>query len=1703
MLKPEQAQAELKKLENKKWIAARVVAADGLPGGLRETARLILGVEDAATAKLPGEKAKRQREVVRAFKEMDATARLQFFETIAPGLGQTMEQGWQLFERLPFQSSYSRKPFRAPGHPESLITRRINWVFQLFGVVGPYQQGVAWFAAWAPHIAHYGAADNLGILFAAAMDAGGPVGEEVFQILCASGRNEHEVGGMGRHVTRALLSASRPDGWQFVENMLLAAQREEGLRQTILEMVDEAHPQAFRRMLKLILDQNLARFSATVRAFDTWLGYHWDSVSAGVVNKAIEKILLYLEDAIARETALQGKDAEQVYLALWTKAFDDAMAVVAPATEFLKHPRAEHRFVATHLLDQLHLVASQRSLLIALEDEDLRVTTRALQGFQRGADPRVMKADLFERLEKLLPRYPEKPEKLKSTVWPWTEFSISKELVADALPHNLGERPPTRLIPYLGHMGTRSRVSVLGTLARQEKWDAAVRDTLFAMVGDASRQVREAALQHLAKCQITPAEAVAIEPLLDRKSGDLRRGALTLLTRQADADALASADRLLLSKSQPERLAGLELLRLLVEKNRCLAEARARAEAYISAHPKLNEAEQQQVNVVLAVGAEVPVLANALGLLRHGDRTWPAAPVSRSIQFHSSAAKKILTALDEMLHAHEQTVVSFKNPAGEEWKGLFSDIKYGFPHPDPRKTLAEDREHLPLAEVWENWWPSRGPELRDADGMELLRALAWFEFLVGSYRDPLEMAKLYPDGTKTILGEIPNEKQRRRWNIGSLLHWLIRLDPPVGGAAFALDATEGALALVPQKALHLTEADITQMEESARSREVQVYHYGHRADARSMAAEAKGKWRSENSPYALWFKVVRSLLNYAPQLWVPALHVRHWQLLRWLDEPVRPNEAGGTSGISSSLCLARERAGLLVVCHAREAGGATDADVLDQLLGDRDTRGHGQHQFHDLATLTKRKPQGALVGKEPLDPSIELLRQRIQKAEAQFWRFEFLFPLVERCRQRILEVELTRGDSPTAASSPALSLSSVKGIANLVAVLRTLGKRNFARGWVRDNQSMEMVLSHLARCSFPLEGETALDFKREVKAANLSDDRLVELAVYAPQWAEFVENALGWPMLTEAVWWIHAHTKGMDWTVDKEIRELWQADMTSRTSLSGADLIEGGVDVAWFHRIQKALGVKKWEAIYEAAKFASTGAGHARARLFADAMLGDISKRELVQRITVKRHQDAVRALGLLPLAEGKKREQDLLDRYKVIQEFRRGSKEFGSQRQASEKRAAQIGQQNLARTAGYADPIRLEWAMEAKAVEDLADGPIEVLVDGAKISLGIDPWGEIEFSVTKDGKMLADIPAKLRKNPKIAALRARKVELKRQASRIRPSLEQFMVRGDEFSGDELRELMEHPLLAPMLKNLVIAGEGIMGYPVHDGKALENHGAKVEAIKADEKLRIAHPHDLLPAAEWHRWQKDCFARERIQPFKQVFREFYPLTENERAEGKQTRRYAGHQVQPRQALALLGQRGWVHHPEEGVRKVFHEAGLVAWLNFQEGFNTPAEIEGLTLESAFFTKRGEHAAIKLDQLPPRLFSETMRDLDLVVSVAHRGGVDPEASASTIEMRTTLVQETARLLNLKNVELKDRYALIKGELGEYSVHLGSAVTRKMPGEMLFIVAVHSQHRGRIFLPFADDDPRTAEVMSKVLLLARDKEIKDPTILDQIRQS
>jgi len=90
--------------------------------------------------------------------------------------------------------------------------------------------------------------------------------------------------------------------------------------------------------------------------------------------------------------------------------------------------------------------------------------------------------------------------------------------------------------------------------------------------------------------------------------------------------------------------------------------------------------------------------------------------------------------------------------------------------------------------------------------------------------------------------------------------------------------------------------------------------------------------------------------------------------------------------------------------------------------------------------------------------------------------------------------------------------------------------------------------------------------------------------------------------------------------------------------------------------------------------------------------------------------------------------------------------------------------------------------------------------------------------------------------------------------------------------------------------------------------------------------------------------------------------------------------------------------------------------------------------------------------------------------------------------------------RLLKLTNVELKGSRAFINGSLGQYTVHLGSGVAHKMASGALNILPVHSQHRGRIFLPFVDDYPKTAEIISKIIFLAEDSKIKDPTVLVQI---
>jgi hypothetical protein len=314
---------------------------------------------------------------------------------------------------------------------------------------------------------------------------------------------------------------------------------------------------------------------------------------------------------------------------------------------------------------------------------------------------------------------------------------------------------------------------------------------------------------------------------------------------------------------------------------------------------------------------------------------------------------------------------------------------------------------------------------------------------------------------------------------------------------------------------------------------------------------------------------------------------------------------------------------------------------------------------------------------------------------------------------------------------------------------------------------------------------------------------------------------------------------------------------------------------------------------------------------------------------------------------------------------------------------------------------------------------------------------------------------------------------------------------------------MQNPVIRPLIRTLVFQSGDRLGYFDAESSCLTVPGeqSSTHALQEQDPLVIAHPLQLFRSGTWSEFQRDLFTRQERQPFKQVFRELYLPNEDELANGTVSRRYAGYQIQPKKTVALLKGRQWTVSYEEGLQKVSYEHNLIANLYAMADWFSPADTEAPTLETVQFYDRKTYKPVALKDVPKVFFSEVMRDVDLVVSVAHVGGVDPEASLTTIEMRHVIVNESLRLLKIDNVRLDGNYARIEGDLGEYAVHLGSGNVFKQATGALYIVPVHSQHRGRIFLPFLDEDPRTAEILSKIMLLAEDKKIKDPQILAQLK--
>lgn len=715
---------------------------------------------------------------------------------------------------------------------------------------------------------------------------------------------------------------------------------------------------------------------------------------------------------------------------------------------------------------------------------------------------------------------------------------------------------------------------------------------------------------------------------------------------------------------------------------------------------------------------------------------------------------------------------------------------------------------------------------------------------------------------------------------------------------------------------------------------------------------------------------------------------------------------------------------------------------------------------------------------------------------------------VQKVVDRIIELEVTRGEEPQPWSYAALRIGVVHGARHLQRLLSTLGKTPLRRSAPsrpgKPNLTRSAVLIHLIQASRPAADDCPDSFARLMREAGIPSERLLELALMRPAWTPFIACATGIDGLRDAVGWIYAHTRSTDYQWESKARELWTGELGFDSPLSAEELLEGAVDAEWFKRAYESVGAEVWATLYGAAKFASTHNGHARAKLFADALLGKIGIDQLTEQVSGKGDLNAARAIGLPPLPDAcKPRREELLRRYGVLQKLRVTARESKAQRGASEISAFETGVRNLARRAGYEDTVRFEWAMECEAVADLSDATLQVVIDDLKCSVAIQPDGSLAMEVSRGGELLGSVPAAMKKQDGFKRLKQRMDEFKEQASRLRPALESLMLRAVALPAVEWRKILSHPLAGPLVNRLLLADRtGVLGFP-SEPDLLGPDGSTREWPADDTELHLVHPVELLTAETWHAWQRAVFDRRIVQPFKQVFREVYLPTSGESNAAQATfTRFAGHAVKARQALAILGQRGWILHPDTGLYRMFRSDGLCAWLTTEEGFGGFAQREELTIRELHFTRIGRGApAASPAEIPERVFSEAMRDLDLIVSVAHASGSAPEPGRSTLEIRADLIRETCRMLGIEGVDVDHRHARIAGKLGTYLVHLGSGIVHREPGGMLAMKSDSQTERGRIFLPFADDDPQGMEVLSRVLILADDTAIRDPALARALR--
>ena len=1578
---------------------------------------------------------------------------------------------WDAIYQYSFQIYSERRPFRSkdPEDYRGKQLKALKWLYQLHtsGI------GAIPVAEQFQYAVYKGGEENLfAIVLSEDPDKYYPLIEEIFL-------GEHEIGAVCMSIIKAALMVEDTRYHTLVEKLLLAAQLQEGLRQTILESLDETTIPVLQRFIALILEHNLTRFSSVVRAVDVWFGFGWEAPQQAVVKRTLELAQTYLADLDKAREAVSSKDNVERYVALWAVAVYNVQEALSLATEALNNTQTSYE-ACVAVLYFMYQTQKKTSEILPFAEKYFGIEPAwdywILQNLPKGEIPQ----ELFEKMRTAAHKLPKDGKNFEGLGFRWLNFTVKPLDIYQSVLKVANEQQQQILAGELAEIPVDVRHILLDDIfpvlsrgrysyySEEEKnlppedypADSWQRTLVRTALNDKGPYVVSKAMEVLKKVPLVQDDILALEQVLSRKNKEQRKESVALLVKQPEAVLKDSTSRMIVSKNADQRLAALEILTVLQEEGRLTDYVTEQVEAYKGRKFSKNE---QVLMDKLTYNPETTTelrydLTNGFGVLNLDNLTsfdLPKPIFDKERKEKKGGflfdklvnVEKIGEGLSELLtlwRANKDYEYQYEGYQGAtETTLLGNDIRRMHKGKED-ETPMEILEDLPLSDLWKGWHEKY--QFNEVEYYFAKRYCGnlYYENAIPQGLDDY-LAMYYPDFKVRFEGQVHSYYGEAR-RAESLLGYLMNAysEDRALLASFKLSVFEDALATFPKE----KRGEIYKRGYSSLDWDDVVRDY---AAVVYFGSDGDFPYYTDDQLFRLWQILYYLYIEGKKDLDAQKNTIK--DVLPYVRNFVRREER-----------LPRINEGLLqLTLMLYNKGRLTTDDLIFFCLLN-----------NELFAMA----QGA--------------ENHFSRRLPKWIKDTLTFPeiLLEQVKTNMLQVELQRGDLPTDASVYISSLSQIEGAQYFFEALERMGKEPFAKGY-GSGVSKRFTFSHILEVSQPSATDTFTAFKKYLDEVKLDKKRLVEAACYAPHWTEWIGDCLKIKSFREAIWWFIAHTTDY---MDAEKETI----VSQYSSVPRDDFQRGAIDVDWYHRVHKAVGKEGWKLIQESAKYLSEGMGYRRVKLYSAVLTGEIKLDEVIQKITEKRDKDYVMALGLVPINK-KKEEEDLVSRYNLLQTFLKESKQFGQQRQESEKNAVEIGLDNLSRNAGYEDSIRFSWAMEAKATRQIMEKST-LVIDDTQLQLVVDEEGKADIIVTKGDKTLKAIPDKYKKNEEVEALKEGKTYLTKQYSRTRLSLEQAMLSQTLFTAAELSKILEHPVVKAMLSKLVLFNPETQASGFwQDGKLLSAEGT-LTPLKADDKLLIAHPSHLFYAVQWDLYQKYLFDKELKQPFKQVFRELYIPTKDELETSNRSERYQGHQVQPQKTVALLRGRGWTVNYEEGLQRVYHKEGFRATIYAAADWYTPSDVEAPTLEYVVFYSLKDGKEVPMKEIDPVIFSEVMRDVDLVVSVAHVGGVDPEASHSTMQMRAALARESARLFKLTNVEVKERHILIKGKLGEYSIHLGSGMVSQ-GGLQLSILAVQSQHRGRVFLPFVDDDPKSAEIISKMRLFAEDDKIKDPTILSQIK--